>query len=115
MHGVAAEGVPVVLSVQNPTDGVWTVLSQQYGYTLIARATNGDGRCKDLTTALAPLAPNSTFKLAFDVKAYWVQKGVDRYFFPVAEVIFHVPSHHAPHYHVPLVITPFAYNTYRGT
>lgn len=92
--------------------------------------TNQDGRCKNLTPASVHVSngngTKTIFKLEFKLHEYWQNFSL-KTFFPSASVIFdtsyasHATNDHATndqatsHYHVPLVITPFSYNTYKGT
>ena len=70
--------------------------------------TDADGRL-----ALGPdtLDPGD-YALTFDTGAYFAARGVET-FYPFATITFRVTA--APHYHVPLLLSPFAYSTYRGS
>ena len=81
----------------------------------IARArTNADGRCPGLAqTALAP----GRYALAFAVAAYFRAQGVtltDPPFLDEVVIDFGVAAD-GGHYHVPLLVSPYAYSTYRGS
>lgn len=67
--------------------------------------TDGDGRCKTLTPP-GPL-PTGTYRLRFDVSQ-------QSPFFPTVEIQF-VVADGEQHYHVPLLISPYGYSTYRGS
>ena len=73
--------------------------------------TNADGRITDL------MAPGSLrrglHRLEFATGAYFRARGVDA-FYPVVQIVFEVGDP-AQHYHVPLLISPFGYSTYRGS
>jgi len=71
--------------------------------------TDDDGRI----TELAPeeLKPG-TYQLWFDVAAYAAASGQD-IFFPEVTVTFTITDER--HYHVPLLLSPFAFSTYRGS
>lgn len=79
--------------------------------TCLAEAyTNADGRISgfdvtDLATGI--------YALEFDVGTYFQQKNTDT-FFPKAVIHFYVQDI-TQHYHIPLLISPFAYSTYRGS
>ena len=85
--------------------------------TLIAEAvTNADGRCD------APLLAGDKFRagaylLEFDAGAYFRAKGVklsDPAFLDVIAIRFGIADEKA-HYHVPLLVSPYGYSTYRGS
>jgi 5-hydroxyisourate hydrolase len=72
--------------------------------------TDGDGRVRDLgPDGLQP----GTYRIVFDTGAYFARSG-HLAFYPEVVVTFLVDSAHG-HYHVPLVLSPFAYSTYRGS
>jgi 5-hydroxyisourate hydrolase len=65
--------------------------------------TDDDGRCKTLT---APgVLPTGTYRLRFHTPSP---------FFPVVDIQF-VVADGAQHYHVPLLLAPYGYSTYRGS
>ena len=68
--------------------------------------TDGDGRCKSLMTGDLQAG---TYRLTFDTGSYFTET-----FFPEAVIIFSVDDP-AQHYHVPLLVSPFGYSTYRGS
>ena len=77
--------------------------------------TDDDGRLRTLTP-VGPVQPG-TYKLRFQTGAYYSTTGEadDRAaFFPVVEIQFSVVDG-AQHYHVPLLLSPFSYSTYRGS
>jgi 5-hydroxyisourate hydrolase len=74
-------------------------------------ATDGNGRLTTLTGG-GPIAPG-TYRLTFDVGAYHRERGVTAAFFPEVTVTFSVRDT-AEQYHVPLLVSPFGYTTYRG-
>jgi 5-hydroxyisourate hydrolase len=100
-RGGAAAGVRVVLD-RRSGDG-WERLA--------SAATDANGRIGDLTEGLA-IAPG-TYRLTFDTGAYHRAMGVGA-FFPEAQVTFEI-RHAGEHCHVPLLLSPFGYSTYRGT
>jgi 5-hydroxyisourate hydrolase len=76
--------------------------------TEIGRArTDRDGRAGDLGPA--SLEPGS-YRLVFDTAGYLGPEG----FFPEVVITFTVTGG-AAHYHVPLLLSPFGYSTYRGS
>jgi len=91
----------VAVTVQRQDGSSWTELSR-------ARTT-GDGR-------VAPLAlPDAAgvYRLTFDVGAYFSSRGVESFYTQVA-IDFSVRDG-AAHYHVPLLVSPYGYSTYRGS
>jgi 5-hydroxyisourate hydrolase len=104
-RGCPAIGVPVSLSRAAP-DQSWKLLAEG--------STDADGRVANL------LAPGSLqpgiYRLRFDTASYFAQVGVASYFYPWAEIVFQIADHEPPaHYHVPLLLNPFGYSTYRGS
>lgn len=73
---------------------------------LASRVTDADGRVADLATSLAP----GSYRLLFDTGAY---AGPDA-FYPEVAVAFRVGTG-GGHLHVPLLLSPFSYSTYRGS
>ncbi len=70
--------------------------------------TDGDGRIKDLGS------PGSgRHQLTFDTGAYFDGRGVAT-FYPEVSIVFEVVDARA-HHHVPLLLSPYAYSTYRGS
>lgn len=102
-RGGAATGVPVQLEKQ---------ISKTEWKTLGHGATNADGRVETLLPAGAKTEPG-VYRLTFDTAAYF-QKSGSTSFYPCVVVIFEVREDRA-HYHVPLLLSPFGYTTYRGT
>lgn len=78
---------------------------------LFEGATNADGRVPG--TDFPKLSVGSSYRLSFDTKSYFLQEGVQEFFYPVARIEFVVNS--AGHYHVPLLVSPFSFSTYRGS
>ncbi len=99
-RGKPAAGVPVTLEA---LDGAGARV-------LATSATDDDGRCKTLT---AGGVPAGTYRLGFDTGAYFARLGAEA-FFPRAHIEF-VIKDAAAHFHVPLLLAPFGYSTYRGS
>jgi 5-hydroxyisourate hydrolase len=100
--GKPARAVPITLSFHDPS-GAWTPVG--------AGETDADGRLRTLTPA-GPVAPG-TYKITFDTAAYFATHGTAG-FFPVVEIQFIVRDGGA-HHHVPLLLSPFGFSTYRGS
>ena len=73
--------------------------------------TDDDGRLRTLTPA-GPVAPG-LYRIRFHTAAYFAAQHATG-FFPVVEVQFTIVDG-AQHYHVPLLLSPFGYSTYRGS
>jgi 5-hydroxyisourate hydrolase len=97
-----------------PAAGVNITLLRQVGesWQVVARGvTNQDGRITNLLPAEKKLELG-TYKMKFGIKEYFDQDATSA-FYPVVEITFQVTS--AEHYHVPLLLNPFGYATYRGS
>jgi len=87
-------------------------LRQASAWSPIGRGTTDDkGRLMTLTEGL-PVAPG-TYRLTFDTGAYHRQQGIATPFFPEVKIMFNVRDPDEQ-YHVPLLVSPFGYSTYRG-
>lgn len=73
--------------------------------------TDGDGRVKELVPEGKLV--EGTYRITFDTQAYFDALGVEG-FYPEATIVF-VVRDSAAHYHVPLLLSPFGYSTYRGS
>ena len=74
--------------------------------------TNSDGRCDSPLLSGAEIT-NSEYELEFDVGSYFSGMG-ERPFLGTVPVRFGISSPEE-HYHVPLLVSPFGYSTYRGS
>jgi 5-hydroxyisourate hydrolase len=101
-RGTPAAGVPVTLEAQS--GDAWK--------TLARGTTDADGRIADLLPRDAALVPGA-YRLRFDTSAYFRGRGVES-FFPHVEIVFTVKDA-AQHVHVPLLLSPYGYSTYRGS
>ena len=73
--------------------------------------TNSDGRIPNLLPDDEKL-PLGIYKITFDVVHYF--KTLDtECFYPAIEIIFELKT--SEHYHIPLLMSPFGYSTYRGS
>ncbi len=86
------------------------VLREEAFVLLAAARTDRDGRASDL---LREIPAPGTYRLTFDTGAYFTAQGVPA-FYPSVAVVFSVVDPRA-HHHVPLLLTPFGYTTYRGS
>jgi 5-hydroxyisourate hydrolase len=74
--------------------------------------TDADGRLRDFVGSGASLDAG-VFRLRFDVGAYFARGGRES-FYPEVVVVFTVRAGD-DHYHVPLLLSPYGYSTYRGS
>ncbi len=94
-----------------PAPGVVVMLEQAVGEQPIlgATTTDDDGRANDIgPDHLDP----GTYRLRFNTGGYFADAG-SATFFPEVIISFEVGG--ASHYHVPLLLSPFGYSTYRGS
>jgi 5-hydroxyisourate hydrolase len=83
------------------TDGTWIEVA--------SAGTDADGRVRDLAPqGLEPV----DHRLVFDTAAYFAATGQTG-FYPEVAITFCVADER--HYHVPLLLSPFAFSTYRGS
>ena len=100
-RGLPAHGVPIVL--EHATDDGWVLVG--------SGATDADGRAGDLVAEGTALA-HGRYWLTFDTGAYFRGRG-EAAFYPEVAVVFIVAGDE--HHHVPLLLSPFGYSTYRGS
>jgi 5-hydroxyisourate hydrolase len=74
--------------------------------------TDADGRVQDLLPADSALEPGR-YRLTFDVGAYFTGTRRET-FYPQVMVTFELRDA-TQHYHVPLLVSPYGYSTYRGS
>ncbi|WVF65689.1 hydroxyisourate hydrolase [Kwoniella sp. CBS 6097] len=109
--GKPASGVKValdVLSYTQATEGQ----SGPAPKALASGVTNADGRCSDLLGPETRLSPG-IYKMTFHSAEYFESSGKET-FYPLVEITFSY-SNPDQHYHIPLLISPFSYTTYRGS
>lgn len=94
-----------------PAQGVRVTLERS-GDLIGSGTTDADGRLRDLHNKDAPLTEGS-YQLTFYVGEYF-SKGKREFFFPEVVVNFRITGA-TEHYHVPLLLSPYGYSTYRGT
>lgn len=103
------------LTTGRPAVGVVVTLDVLDGsnWARVATAnTDDDGRVKDLVTPGHAVA-KGTYKLTFETSAYFAQRG-EACFYPHIVVTFEIQDVERPH-HIPLLLSPFGYSTYRGS
>ena len=98
-----------------PAAGVAVSLARKSGNgwtELAAASTDAGGRVGNLLPQVKD--PAGTYRLRFDVGAYFAAQGADAApFYPYVEIVFQIRD--VEHYHVPLLVSPFGYTTYRGS
>ena len=101
--GSPAPGVPVALSMRDSEDRSW--LSVERG------VTDADGRLR-----FAAETTGTAYRLTFATGLYFANRGVAT-FYPEVVITFSTFTFDATpgHYHVPLLLSPYAYSTYRGS
>jgi 5-hydroxyisourate hydrolase len=101
-RGRPAAGVPVTLEAKG-----------EEGWRVVGRgATDADGRLRDLSPTDFVLSEGE-YRLTFDVGSYFAAGGADGFYTEV--VVSFVARDAAAHYHVPLLLSPYGYTTYRGS
>ncbi len=98
-----------------PAHGVVVVLDSQSGdsHRELGRGeTDADGRLRTLLPQGAPIAAG-VYRLTFHTAAYFKAIGVEG-FYPEVTIAFEIKDP-AQHYHVPLLLNPYGYSTYRGS
>lgn len=101
----AAKGIPAI--------GVTIELyAQESDWIEIAKGvTDLDGRISDLLPE-GEILPKGVYKMKFLTKEYFDEQTIET-FYPFVEIVFSIAS--AGHYHIPLLLNPFGYTTYRGS
>ena len=100
--GRPAANVPVLLEAK-VTGGEWKEEGRG--------STDADGRLKDLAAGKNLLA--GSYRLTFDTGAYFAARKTPG-FYPQVSVVFQVRDAEE-HYHIPLLLSPFGFSTYRGS
>jgi 5-hydroxyisourate hydrolase len=101
-RGRPAGCVPVLL--ERESAGAWTEIGRG--------ETDADGRLKDLLPADFALTAGA-YRLTFDTAVYFSAQQTESFYGLVA--IAFIVRDAAEHYHVPLLLSPYGYSTYRGS
>lgn len=101
-RGRPANGVPVLLEIRS--EGGWRELGRA--------ETDTDGRARQLLPADSSLT-EGIYRITFEIERYFRAQAVES-FYPEASIVFQVRDA-AQHYHVPLLLSPYGYSTYRGS
>jgi 5-hydroxyisourate hydrolase len=101
-RGRPASGVPIVLEILD-AGGEWRAVG--------SGETDDDGRLRTLLASNA--LERATYRIRFDTGTYFRTHGTEG-FYPEVSVVFVVRDETA-HHHVPLLLSPYGYSTYRGS
>lgn len=93
-----------------PAAGVVVQLATAAGEVIASATTNGDGRVTDLGP---DRLDSGDYRMTFGTGDYFAGRATDT-FYPSVTVLFTVAAEQ-PHYHVPLLLSPYSYTTYRGS
>ena len=107
MHGTPAAGMAVAL--YNTTGGP--------AISVKSFVLDADGRCPDGPLCDSASLRGGTYRLVFDVAAYFKARGVllpEPVFLDRVTLDFGIADADQ-HYHVPLLVSPWSYSTYRGS
>jgi 5-hydroxyisourate hydrolase len=102
-RGTPAKDVPVRLE-RKGASGKWSLLA--------AAHTDPDGRCGQLLPENKILSPG-LYRLVFDTASYFATLKIDA-LYPLVEITFQVLEGES-HFHIPLLLSPNSYTTYRGS
>ena len=89
---------------QHEKDGSWLDVS--------SGTTDSDGRILDLLSE-EDVLDAGIYQMIFEIAPYFENQGIS-FFYPEIEIRF-LLSHPEQHYHIPLLLSPFGYSTYRGS
>ena len=103
-RGTPAAGIAVRLEHRSGDAEDWRLVG--------ASLTNADGRVADLSPASAP-ATAGQYRLTFVTGPYFAGQAVPT-LYPAVIIVIDATAGEA-HYHVPLLLSPFGYTTYRGS
>ncbi|CAM9306252.1 unnamed protein product [Choristocarpus tenellus] len=101
-RGTPAHGLPLTLERLN--NDQWELLG--------STTTNEDGRAPDLMEQNSAIVVG-TYRVRFDTGTYYRLIG-EAFFYPEVTIVFCIKDT-SQHYHVPLLLSPFGYTTYRGS
>ena len=105
-RGCPASGIPVELFRVGGKD-------DQPGFLRLGKAeTDSNGRIADGLIRASDFVPG-IYRIEFDTQRYFDSVGTEA-FFPKVNILFRVAPDNE-HYHVPLLLSPFGYSTYRGS
>uniref|UniRef100_H3G634 5-hydroxyisourate hydrolase n=2 Tax=Phytophthora ramorum TaxID=164328 RepID=H3G634_PHYRM len=103
---VGRPAADVRVELQKLQSGVWTRVSEG--------RTNSDGRVASPLVPRNALFEAATYRMVFYTQEYFETNGVTDFFYPEVTIAF-VVNDPSQHYHVPLLLNPFGFSTYRGS
>ena len=115
MPGLSISTHVLDTSVGRPAAGIRVQLEWRVGdeWRVVGSGeANSDGRVPNLLPEGAPIAPGE-FRLTFDTGQYFAASSTAT-LYPAVTIVFEVAAGQT-HYHVPLLLSPFGYTTYRGS
>lgn len=101
----------VGLPAQGVTVSMYRMGGEQAWTKLQSRVTNADGRASNFLS-WEEFTPG-TYKMHFSTGQYFKARATET-FYPYAEVVFEIKNPDS-HYHIPLLLNPYGYSTYRGS
>jgi 5-hydroxyisourate hydrolase len=116
MHGCPAAGMPVKLYTTNLNVAV-DVSGNPSSALLKTITLNADGRNPDGMLLDNHSLKVGTYRLVFDVASYFKSRNItlpEPHFLNLISIDFGI-AHADQHYHVPLIVSPWSYSTYRGS
>jgi 5-hydroxyisourate hydrolase len=115
MPGLSISTHVLDTSIGRPAAGIRVQLEWRGGddWRVVASGeTNSDGRVPNLVPEDAAIGPGE-FRLTFDTRRYFAASSTAT-LYPTIAIVFEVAAGQT-HYHVPLLLSPFGYTTYRGS
>lgn len=107
MAGLSTHVLDAVRGI--PAQGVAVRLDDQHGAEIAMGTTDADGRVAEVAADLAP----GQYRLVFATGDYFASFGAPT-LYPEVSIDFRINGSR-PHYHIPLLLSPFAYSTYQGS
>ncbi|KAG1197823.1 hypothetical protein G6F35_012725 [Rhizopus arrhizus] len=104
---IASLGIPgkeIDVKIEKLDENQFSVLSTSQ--------TNNDGRCPNLLPQDYKVE-KGVYRVTFETKEYFEKLG-QACFYPYVQIVFEI-TQPEQHYHIPLLISPYSYTTYRGS
>ncbi|KAK0094689.1 hypothetical protein PV326_010300 [Microctonus aethiopoides] len=105
-RGVPVKNLPVSLyKASDNTNNSWILLSESF--------TSTNGRCANLLETTSQILTVGRYKIVFNVESYFISMKTPA-LYPLIEIIIDIKNS-LENYHLPLLLNPFGFSTYRGT